>query len=660
MKLISLFNADFLSSASRSRLLMVSLLIAAVDTALFYFLNQQAHSLALAHMATFLGASVVGFIALKIKPKQLFAFALIALLAVLLRGGLLASLVSIMPALAAMCICALFSAALLVFGFQYAQSLDLKADADCKYWCVAAVAYLVLLKLFYLGAPELIFEEAYYWNYAQHLDIGYLDHPLMVAWIIKLFTSLLGTNEFAVRIGAFLCWFITAFYVFKLTREMLNETSAYWALVLVAVLPAYFSFGWFMSPDAPLTACWAATIYYFHQVIVKDNKKAWLGVGIAIGLGMISKYTIAFLGGANVLFLLIDKPSRKWFTRPEPYIALLIACVLFLPVIIWNMQHAWASFAFQSEGRVASGYHFSLPRFISNVLIFITPIGVMSFIAVVKYRKTILSRLQTNIDAASSLQRSYFLLAWLMLFPVIVFASLSLVRTSKLNWTGPCWLGLIPFLALLITQKPYVNTPKLLAWSQRVWPATVLILMLIYGAGLHYLSLGLPLTKYPQNMHLIGYQGFGAEIEALTTQLEKDNLGKNRGKKILVVGMDRNKISSGLAFYRAKYIEDTHIKTAHNPAFETANEHLFGGIGLMYQFWFPAATQNGKTMLLVGEKMDELNGENVLSRAKPMSETKEIKTWKNGKQTGTYYYRLVKDYQSIVTDNHSFVDSSDD
>ncbi len=658
MNLISLFKADFLSPARCSRLLIASLLIVAVDIALFYFLNQQAYSLALAHMVSFLCASVVGFVALKIKPKQLFTFVLIALLVVLLRGGLLASLTQMtaLPVLLAITICTVFSAALLVFGYLYAQSLDLKADADWKYWCVAVVAYLVLLKLLYLGAPELIFEEAYYWNYAQHLDIGYLDHPLMVAWIIKLFTSLLGTNEFAVRFGAFLCWFITAFYVLKLTREMLTEASAYWTLVLVAALPAYFSFGWFMSPDAPLTACWAAAIYYTHQVIVKDNKKAWLGVGIAIGLGMISKYTIAFLGGAIVLFLLIDKPSRKWFTRPEPYIALVIACVLFSPVIIWNMQHAWASFAFQSEGRVASGYHFSLPRFISNVLIFITPIGVMSFIAVVKYRKTILTRFQANIDV----RRSYFLLAWLTLFPVIVFAMLSLVRTSKLNWTGPCWLGLIPFLALLITQSPTTNTPKLLAWSQRVWPATVVILMLIYGAGLHYLSLGLPLTKYPQNMHLMGYQGFGEEIEALTTQLEKDNLGKKEGEKILVVGMDRNKIASGLAFYRTKYIENKHIKTAHNPAFETANEHLFGGIGLMYQFWFPAATQNGKTLLLVSEKMDELNGESVLSRTKPVSEIKEINIWKNGKQTGTYYYRLVINYQEKVTDKHPIVDSSDD
>ncbi len=639
MNLNSLFKADFLTSANRSQLLTISLLVAAIDVVLFYVLNQPAHSLASAHLASFLCASIAGSVALKIKPKQLFTFVLIALLTVLLRGGLLASLVAIMPVLAAMCICALFSAAMLVFGYQYIQFINTNADTKWNYWCIAVLVYLTLLKLFYLGAPELIFEEAYYWNYAQHLDIGYLDHPLMVAWIIKAFTFVLGDNEFAVRIGAFLCWFITARYVFKLTRETLNEASGYWSLVLLAAIPAYFSFGWFTSPDAPLTACWAAAIYYFYQVIVKGNEKAWLGVGIALGLGMISKYTIALLGGAMVLFLLIDKDSRKWFMRREPYLALLIACVLFSPVIIWNMQHAWASFAFQSEGRVSSGNHFSLPRFISNVLIFITPIGVMSFVAVLKYKKIILARLQTNLDAATTPTRSYFLLAWLTLFPIAVFASLSVFRASKLNWTGPCWLGLIPFLALLISQKVDANSPKLLAWSARVWPATVVVLMLIYGAGLHYLSLGLPLTKYPQNTHLMGYAGFGAEVETLVIQLEKE-----RHEQILVVAMDRNKIASGLAFYRTKASSKSSSNEYAKPAFTTASGHLFGVGALMYEFWFPTVQQNAKTMLLVGEKIDELNSEMVLSHSTPIGDIKTISTWKNGKQTGTYYYRLVSNY----------------
>ena len=624
------------SSAQKPRLFILALLIAMVDNAVFIVLNQSFNSIASAHLCSFAIAASAGYIAHKIWPinstNKPFFFAILALLVVLLRGGLLASLSTIMPIVVAIIISAAFSATLLMLAYAYLQKIE-NCDAKPQYWCIAVLIYLTLLKLFYLGAPELIFEEAYYWNYAQHLDIGYLDHPLMVAWIIKVFTFVLGDNEFAVRIGAFLCWFITARYLYKLTFETIGKPSAYWALALLAALPAYFSFGWFMTPDAPLTACWAAAIYYFHQVVVKDNERAWVGVGISLGLGMISKYTIALLGGAILLFLIIDKDSRKWFFRPQPYIALLIICVLFSPVIIWNMQHAWASLLFQSEGRVASGHHFSLPRFISNVLIFITPIGVMSVIAIIKYKKILLNRLEPSINAPYSLNRSYFVLAWLGLFPIAIYASLSLFRASKLNWTGPCWLALIPFIALLASQKVDVNSPKLLTWSARAWPATVVILMLIYATGMHYLSLGLPFIKYPQNTHLVGFASFGKDINRLASHLEKQ-----RNVPIMVVAMDRNKIASGLAFYRNK------DNATNKPALETASGHLFGVGALMYEFWFPTALQNGKTMLLVSEKPDELNSAIVLARATPISEIKTITTTKNGQQTGTYFYQLVNNY----------------
>ena len=102
---------------------------------------------------------------------------------------------------------------------------------------------------------------------------------------------------------------------------------------------------------------------------------------------------------------------------------------------------------------------------------------------------------------------------------------------------------------------------------------------------------------------------------------------------------------SGLAFYRNKSSAKADSNEYTKPAFTTASGHLFGVGALMYEFWFPTAQQNTKTMLLVGEKMDELNSEMVLSRATPIGDIKTISTWKNGKQTGTYYYRLVGNYR---------------
>jgi dolichol-phosphate mannosyltransferase len=637
---------------------VVCLLTAVIDIAVFQFLYIQPDALAFAHIASFLTASAIGYLSISLWPSHdaedktrvgqfksshLTTFVLLALLVTFLRGGLLASMLNIMaiPAPAAISISAIFSSLSLYTAYLYFQrKSDLSAEIRWGHLCLGIVACTILLKLFYLGVPELIFEEAYYWNYAKHLDIGYLDHPLIVAWIIKAFTNLMGDIEFAVRFGAFLCWFVTAYYSYRLTKEIFSQSIAYWALVIVAVLPPYFFFGWFISPDAPLTACWSAAIFYIHQVVVREDKKAWLGVGVALGLGMSSKYTIALLGAAIVLFVLFDRNTRKWLSRPEPYIALVIAFILFSPVIIWNIQHDWLSFTFQSQGRLTSSHSFSLPRFISNLLIFLTPTGLLTVIVIVLFRKNILSGAEkSHAPGINTLARSYLLLAWLTLFPVAVFATLSLFRASKLNWTGPCWLGLIPFVAMLITQKPDSGTPRLLAWCQRAWPATIVILLLVYGTALHYLGIGFPRTPYPQNVHLIGWQDFGRDIEVLATRL-----GRETGAEVLVVGMDRNKIASGLAFYRAKYLNSSTEKANHDPAMQTASSHLFGGNGLMYELWFPVEKQNNKTMLLVSEDIKDLTDEDVLSRVQTAGEIKDIKTWKGGKQTGHYYYRLVTGY----------------
>jgi len=69
-------------------------------------------------------------------------------------------------------------------------------------WPVSAmvvVGYAFCLRLLYAKLVELLPEETYYWNYSRHLDIGYLDHPPMVAWLIRAGSAAFGDGEFGVR-----------------------------------------------------------------------------------------------------------------------------------------------------------------------------------------------------------------------------------------------------------------------------------------------------------------------------------------------------------------------------------------------------------------------------------------------------------------------------
>lgn len=687
------------NTSSRWLVLLVGLIVVASDVWVFRFFIDHGNALSFALIAAWfstlgLGVALVALVdsrARTLSALQGQVLALLAALLLCLRGGLLGALLKIVgagetaailattsaatpvgPMTLCMTVVSLISSVALYAGYRWlidARGLAAKSTAerwDLFYLSLAAAA--VLLRLCYLGQPELIFEEAYYWNYAQHLDYGYLDHPPMVAWLIRLFIGLFGNGEFAVRSGAFLCWLVTAGFVTRLTHELFGRAVAYRALALVALLPAYFFFGFFMSPDAPVTACWAAAIYFMHRALIADKPNAWFGVGIALGLGMTSKYTIALVGVAFVLFVLFDRQARQWLRRPQPYLVLLIALLLFSPPVIWNWQHDWISFAFQSEGRVKSGFSFSLPRLIGNVLVFLTPTGLLAVVALLLQRQRIDWPVLASPAASLSPDqqaRSRVLLIWLAIFPLAVFTAASLTRVSKLNWTGPLWLALLPLLACLMpggmakADAPVVTLPKLAAWCRRAWPPTLVICLLLYGGALHWLSLGLPGVGYPDNLHLLGWRDFGRDVEQRVQYLERQ-----RGEPVLVVGLDRNRIASGLAFYRTLYLETAgqpHVDVTSMPAFTTASQNLFGDVGLMYRLWFPNDAQTGKTLLLVAEKVAELNAPRVLERVRTAGEIQEVRIWKQDKPAGRYYLRLVTGYHDRADDNQAGAgDAADD
>ena len=94
-----------------------------------------------------------------------------------------------------------------------------------------------------------------------------------------------------------------------------------------------------------------------------------------MGFGLLAKYTMALLGVAALVFILTTKRSRKWLSRPESYLAFVLGFLLFLPVVIWNAEHAWASFYLQGPVRLHRTFHFALPELIGTVLALLTPVG---------------------------------------------------------------------------------------------------------------------------------------------------------------------------------------------------------------------------------------------------------------------------------------------
>jgi dolichol-phosphate mannosyltransferase len=573
------------------------------------------------------------------------AFLLFSLMALFVRNGVLGSVIDLRGwpthggILVAVGVTGVFVYFAGAFGIYSQKDIGFQSMISRRAVALGVVAYLIALRLSYLGLPELMQEEAYYWNYAKHLDIGYLDHPPLVAWIIWFTTALLGDSEFSVRIGALACWLIAASFSFALTKDFFDKSTALNALLLLSVLPFFFGVGFVMTPDAPLVACWAGALYFLARALVMERRLAWWGAGVCLGLGMLSKYTIALLGPATLLFLLVNPRSRHLLLKPEPYLAILVAGVLFSPVIVWNAEHEWASFTFQGIRRLQEPFQFSTHKLIGYALFFLTPTGIITFIAIMVSKIAARDDDHPELKALTSYVYKFALVFFLL--PLGVFFIFSLAKDVKMNWTGPAWLVTVPFMAWYFSNTNILHHIRGLAFLKRAWLGTIFITLLFYGASLHYLSFGIPGIPYPNNFSLLGWKGLGETIERIEDEIEYIS-----GVEPLVVGMDKMQTASGLAFYRHR-AEIAFAQNAENEgAFNTASRHLFGGDSLMYRFWFPAKKQEGRIMILVARHKEDLTNPNILSHVQEMEKIRDIEIRKNGIYAGRCYYTITKGYRS--------------
>jgi dolichol-phosphate mannosyltransferase len=130
----------------------------------------------------------------------------------------------------------------------------------------------------------------------------------------------------------------------------------------------------------------------------------------------------------------------------------------------------------------------------------------------------------------------------------------------------------------------------------------------------------------------VGWRDFGRQIGETAGEIEARN-----GVAPLIVGMDRYEMASELAFY------SPYRKRA---AAVTSGAHLFGDTGLMYEQWFPAELEAGRTLLLVAWKPGELAGERIESRVERLEPVREGVLMRDGKLIRHYYYRVAYGYQN--------------
>ncbi len=434
-------------------------------------------------------------------------------------------------------------------------------------WALRLVLGFTLFRLLYILLIPITPQEAYYWYYIQYPALSYFDHPPMAAYSIGLGTLLFGDTVFGVKFMAVI-WFLGInLFLLKSSRliaKLLNldskdgERLALFTIIIFNLTIFAHLYAILTVPDTPLLFFWLLTIYFCLKLLHTHRTSWWYAMGLALGLGLVSKYTMIALVPGIFTFFLLDKTHRRWLLTPHPYLMLLLMALVFSPVILWNAQHDWASFAFQFSRRAAklkpftSKYVFQL--FFSQLFL-LTPLVFSLLIYFVKHQ--VKSRFKESVLK---------LLFWSGFFIIGGFIYVSLKSLVKMNWLLPGYLGW-----LLAAGWLYINKEKS-RWFRSGVKSSIFLLVLAYAIQL------VPNMPLGEGNTWSGWSDAAKKVYQLQQQ--------KGGRKDVFIFSNGYKSAALLKFYLPDH-QDTYA------------ENIYGRPALQFDIWGTPDSLKGKNALYV-------------------------------------------------------------
>ncbi len=182
-------------------------------------------------------------------------------------------------------------------------------------------------------------DELYYLACGRHLAWGYVDQPPLVALFAALTRVTLGQSLQAIRFLPAVAGAATVLLTGLMARELGGRRFAQGLAALsVLVSPGFLATGSFFSMNAFEPLSWVGCAYIVIRIVRTGNRRLWLWFGVLAGIGLENKHSMLIFGFGIVVGLLAT-PERRQFRSPWLWIAALLAFLLFLPNLLWNVEH---------------------------------------------------------------------------------------------------------------------------------------------------------------------------------------------------------------------------------------------------------------------------------------------------------------------------------
>jgi 4-amino-4-deoxy-L-arabinose transferase-like glycosyltransferase len=349
---------------------------------------------------------------------------------------------------------------------------------------LALIAAFLVFRLILAATLGFSVDESYTIANARELSLSYFDHPPLHYWIAHAFIPVLGEGH-ALRLPFVALFAGSTWLLYLLTRALFGGFAGVWA-ILALNLSAFFtvSAGSWIVPDGPLIFCLLAAALtvakaFFPQGTAPSPWRTWPLTGLWLGLAALSKYHAVLFGLSLFLYLVSMPQRRRVLLHPAPWIGAAIALLLFAPVVIWNAEHHWVSFAYQGRhgfvhvverGGEPSAFH---P---GNVLI--DAGGQVAWLFPWIFVPLIIAAFKA-LRAGRGRERSWYCLC--LGVPTIAFFTITPLwgHQGLPHWPMPGWLMLYPILGDYLAHASAQGWPR--RWA--IGSATLLAALAVVVVG---------------------------------------------------------------------------------------------------------------------------------------------------------------------------------
>ena len=186
---------------------------------------------------------------------------------------------------------------------------------------------------------------------ARHLEWGFVAYPPLTPAAGRLALSLFGISTVGVRLLPIIALSAALVLSGLMARELggtrRSQILTALAVAVVPIVTIQTSVLQYVSFDY----LWGVLLTYLVlRLLNTDDPRWWLPIGAAIGLGMMTKYTMAFFttGLVGGLFVTgaFDKKLRRHFLSPWLWAGVALSLLVFLPNLLWQIQHNFISLEF--------------------------------------------------------------------------------------------------------------------------------------------------------------------------------------------------------------------------------------------------------------------------------------------------------------------------